>query len=606
MRVPSRSPASPMESGVTPVVHSSSGESRVSLVESTAWETLDRYKLVARLGQGGMAEVFLAAQEVESFVHRPVVIKRLYQHLSDDENLVQMFLDEARLLCVLQHPNIVRTFEAGVIDGRCCIAMEYLEGQTLQAVLRRAHEQGAMTPALAVEVAISVLKGLHYAHEAREDSGKSLEIVHRDVSPHNVFVTNKGQVKVLDFGIAKATTQLSHTRTGFIKGKVGYIAPEQAKGEVIDRRADVFSVGVLLWESLTGARLFKAESEAAALHLTLAGPISPPSTVNPAVPRELDDVVLRALARDPAERTPTAAALQRELERFLATTGWDHGPGALGVLMRNVFATEMIEQRRLVAVLMARSDCTPPSRPSEPGSTSALVVAASEQPTVRPPAMRGKTEDPARKRDARAVVGLGVFAFAIGWVLVSGLLSRGRGEPVRGPDAVAVTPAAAPPALAETVSLAPTARERPTAVAFAPAEAAAPPPGLVATDAPATAPSSVLSRPRGPALALATNEQRGPRPVATKAAPPAAERREPDPPTDTAAAPTFGALTLDSSPWALVSVQGKPLGQTPIVGAKLPAGTHVLTLVNPELGLKTTYAVTIEAGKTTSRRIGLE
>ncbi|MET0792669.1 MAG: serine/threonine-protein kinase, partial [Polyangiaceae bacterium] len=259
----------PSHAGLTPVVPSFSGVASPANQQEELLESLERYKLVARLGQGGMAEVFLAAWEVAPFVHRPVVIKRLHPHFNEDTRLVQMFLDEARLLTQLDHPNVVRTLEAGVIDGRCCIAMEYLEGQPLHRVLRRAYQHGGLAPELAVSIAISVLDGLHYSHETTGANGRALEIVHRDVSPQNVYVTNDGEVKVLDFGIAKANTQEGRTATGIIKGKVGYIAPEQAKAEVVDRRADVWSAGVVLWEALAGARLFKADTDAATLGLCL-------------------------------------------------------------------------------------------------------------------------------------------------------------------------------------------------------------------------------------------------------------------------------------------------------------------------------------------------
>ena len=239
--------------GLTPVVPSLNNAASESAPQELL-ESLERYKLVARLGQGGMAEVYLAAWEVAPFVHRPVVIKRLHPHFNEDPRLVRMFLDEARLLTQLDHPNVVKTLEAGVIDGRCCIAMEYLEGQPLHRVLRRAYQRGMLPPELAVSITISVLDGLDYSHETAGENGRPLEIVHRDVSPQNVFVTNDGQVKVLDFGIAKANTQEGRTATGIVKGKVGYIAPEQAAAEAVDRRADVWSAGVVLWEALSGTR----------------------------------------------------------------------------------------------------------------------------------------------------------------------------------------------------------------------------------------------------------------------------------------------------------------------------------------------------------------
>ena len=208
---------------------------------------LARYRIVAPLGRGGMAEVFLAAWEVAPHVQRPVVIKRLYAHLGDDPELVQMFIDEARLACGLEHEGIVKTIEVGVIDEHCCIAMEYLAGQPLQLLLRHCREKGVLPVDVAVHIAIKALDALHYAHEAKDNRGISLNIVHRDISPQNIFITNDGLVKLLDFGIAKSDTHAGRTATGCVKGKLAYIAPEQAQALDVDRRADVWSMGVVLW-----------------------------------------------------------------------------------------------------------------------------------------------------------------------------------------------------------------------------------------------------------------------------------------------------------------------------------------------------------------------
>ena len=192
---------------------------------------LDRCTLYAPLGKGGMAEVFLAACEVAPRERRPVVIKRLYPHFGDDPSVVQMFMDEARLVCCLDHENIVKTLDVGTIGGHFCLAMEYLAGQPLQRLMRRTWSAGGLSIDLAVYIAIRVLEALEYAHDARDRQGRTLDIVHRDISPHNIFVTNNGLVKVLDFGIAKAKSHEGRTAAGLIKGKFAYLAPEQAYGQ---------------------------------------------------------------------------------------------------------------------------------------------------------------------------------------------------------------------------------------------------------------------------------------------------------------------------------------------------------------------------------------
>lgn len=582
--------------GLTPVVPTCTGLAS-QRAQDELLEPLERYKLVARLGHGGMAEVFLAACEVAPFVHRPVVIKRLHAHFSEDQNLVQMFLDEARLLCLLEHPHVVRTLEAGVIEGRCCIAMEYLEGQPLHRVLRRAYQRGKLPIELGVSIAISMLDALDYAHDAKDPSGRALEIVHRDVSPHNVFLTNDGQVKVLDFGIAKAKTQEGRTATGIIKGKVGYIAPEQAAAEAVDRRADVWSTGVVLWEALAGARLFRAETDAATLNLSLKGTIPTALVHRPELPAELDVVLARALQRVVALRYRSAGAMKKDLEAWLARAGHERSPEALATLMHELFASEIVEQRRLVSVLMARSDCTPPSPSSNraPSSTSALIV-TSPSPTSAELTNVHHRVDELNQRHRRAYRSLFAllalfagFAFGVAYFVVLKLN---------------------PPSHAPALTLAPRVTLQPAATAVEPSPARASVVASGAELASTSAPAATSPVPRAGSRPLLARTAL-PRARAAMNSPAAAlEARTINavahPDASGSAGPSFGFLTIDTSPWSLVSVGGKVLGQTPLVGVKLPSGTQVLSLRNPELGIETSYTVTIEAGKTSARRIGIE
>jgi eukaryotic-like serine/threonine-protein kinase len=573
----------PSNPGLTPVVASFSGVASPSSQQELL-ESLERYKLVARLGQGGMAEVYLAAWEVAPFVHRPVVIKRLHPHFNEDTRLVQMFLDEARLLTQLDHPNVVKTLEAGVIDGRCCIAMEYLEGQPLHRVLRRAYQHGGLAPELAVSIAISVLDGLHYSHATTGANGQPLEIVHRDVSPQNVFVTNDGQVKVLDFGIAKANTQEGRTATGIIKGKVGYIAPEQAKAEVVDRRADIWSVGVVLWEALAGARLFKADTDAATLGMCLQGEIPTAGSRRPDLPIELDVVLARALQRDRTKRYQTAGAMRKDLEQWLARAGYSRDARTIGALMRMLFSGEIVEQQRLVSVLMARSDCTPPAPSSNrvPSSTSALIM-SSPSPATSADLTRVNaelTELGLRHRRAfrSVLVLLALFAtFAIG---VGHFAFTKLKDSRPGPVAAAL---ATPPANVDV---------------HAPADESPPTAPKLAADTAVQLAQSLPKPLRVSASRIALKEPAPAEVATTPTLAPSVPKPE--------AAPSFGFLTIDTSPWSLVSIGGRPLGQTPLMNVKLPAGSQVLSLRNPEQGIETSYPVTIESGKTTVRRIGIE
>ena len=577
----------PSDAGLTPVVASFNAAAPSTPQELL--ESLERYKLVARLGQGGMAEVYLAAWEVAPFVHRPVVIKRLHPHFNEDQRLVQMFLDEARLLTQLDHPHVVKTLEAGVIDGRCCIAMEYLEGQPLHRVLRRAYQRTGLPPHIAVSIAISVLDGLHYSHETTDANGQALEIVHRDVSPQNVFVTNDGQVKVLDFGIAKAKTQEGRTATGIIKGKVGYIAPEQASAEVVDRRADVWSTGVLLWEALTGARLFKAETDAATLGLCLVGEIPSAGSRRSGLPIELDVVLARALQRDRQLRYQSAGAMRKDLENWLARAGFSRDARAIAALMKQLFASEIVEQQRLVSVLMARSDCTPPAPTSNrvPSSTSALIVSASNATSADLTRMTEQMTELGKRhrRAVRSMLALLALFVVIGCIMVVRLNARPAG-PI--PAAAAQAPRGVPAAAIALESSAPRSALPVEGLTTHPAE----PPA--ASPAQRVAPKSARAL---PARAAAQVEEPAPVPAATT---PTLAQPKPE------ASASFGFLTIDTSPWSQVSVGGRSLGQTPIMNVKLPAGSQVLTLRNPEQGIETSYPVTIESGKTTVRRIGIE
>jgi serine/threonine protein kinase len=271
---------------------------------------LGSYEIMRKLARGGMAELFLA-RGPEGLV----VLKKILPRHADNPRLMQLFLDEARLAGSLDHPNIVRTFGAGQHGGTTFFAMEYLHGQDVRTILHRAWTYGEQMPVEhAVHIASHVAAALHYAHDRCGSDGKLLEIVHRDVSPSNIFVSYAGAVKLVDFGVAKAATSSVKTRAGALKGKISYMSPEQAKGSAIDRRSDIFSLGIVLWEMITTQRLFRGENDLQTLQLIINQPPRPPSELQPACTPELDRIVLRALAQAPAARYQTAAELLRDLE----------------------------------------------------------------------------------------------------------------------------------------------------------------------------------------------------------------------------------------------------------------------------------------------------
>ncbi len=282
--------------------------------------TFGKYHLFATLGRGGMADVFLSIARGPMGFNKLAVIKRLRSNLADDPNFRTMFLDEARLAARLNHPNIVHTYEVGEKAGNYFIAMEYLEGQSLNKIIREAvRRDEVFEQAFCARVVSDALAGLQSAHELRDYDGRPLEIIHRDLSPHNVFVTYGGQAKLVDFGIAKAALSSTQTEVGVLKGKVAYMSPEQAMGGAIDQRADIFTMGIVLWEFLAQKRLMSADSAASTLHRLLHLPIPAVSTVRPDVDPELDAIVAKALEKDPQFRFQTAQEMRDALDGFLAS-----------------------------------------------------------------------------------------------------------------------------------------------------------------------------------------------------------------------------------------------------------------------------------------------
>lgn len=284
-----------------------------------------------------MGIVYLAMAQGPGGFSKLKVIKRLRPDLAGEPGAVQMFLEEGRLSARLHHPNIVQMNEVGFDGKHYFLEMEYLEGQSLTALTKRAARAGGLALPLAVYVLAQTLGGLHYAHELVDHDGAPLSVVHRDVSPHNVLVTYDGEVKVLDFGIAKAAGSSSETKTGFLKGKVTYMAPEQVARKALDRRVDIFAVGVMLWEALTGARMWGDLDDFEIFLKLRSDAIPSPRTVRPDVPEALEAICMRALMRDPAERFSTAAEMQRALDEWLEEAGGRAGAKALAARMCELF-----------------------------------------------------------------------------------------------------------------------------------------------------------------------------------------------------------------------------------------------------------------------------
>ena len=299
-----------------------------------------RYVLLERLAVGGMAEVFRAKRKgVEGF-EKVVAVKRILSHLSSNKDFIDMFVDEAKMVASLSHPNIAQIFDLGKIDDSYYIAMEFVEGRDLRTILSRARNRGThLGVDLAALIAAKVGAALEYAHRHRDDDGNDLRIVHRDVSPQNILVSTEGEVKLVDFGIARAATKASHTDSGSLRGKLLYMSPEQAWGKALDNRSDIFSLGGVFFEALTGHPLFSGNSEMSILERVREARVLTPSSLNPAVPIELEAVVTRALQRDPDERYQDAAEMLLDLDTYLRRRP-AVGPNELARFVARLFELE--------------------------------------------------------------------------------------------------------------------------------------------------------------------------------------------------------------------------------------------------------------------------
>jgi len=517
---------------------------------------LGRYEILAELGSGGMASVYLARLRGPAGFSKLFALKRVHPHLAKDPLFVDMFLDEARIAAALQHPNVALVLELGLDNGEHFIAMEYLHGEHLAAVARVAQAHGGLPIAVAAALVARAADGLHHAHEARDAMGQALGVVHRDVTPHNIFVTYEGNVKLTDFGIAKAEGRIVRTETGTVKGKFAYMAPEQALGRPIDRRVDVFALGVVLWELVAGERLFRGNTDAETLMAVALCEIGPPSARRPECPPGLDSIVLKCLARDPNARFETAqdvaAALDHLVERLGGARARD-----VGELMQRLFAAR-IEERALwlraraegaivrdeepVTHVSQKSreraltgDATPsgtlsvnasmiierepsivplvslragPSAPAERASSPTASTAGSgrsevEAPLVLPASQR--PEDAPKAWSGRTIAAIaavaGVVAMVtVGLAVAAGVMMRSAtkvSEPPARPVIVAVPPRAIPQPVAATPN------EPVPAASSVDVMMPAEDPQAGATDAPPSAPSSRPNRPRATPRALA-------------------------------------------------------------------------------------------------------
>ncbi|WP_233583451.1 protein kinase [Corallococcus sp. CA053C] len=376
-------------------------------------ETYGSYQLLKRLATGGMAQIYLARRPGSDAPDKLLVLKRILPHLSENDEFVRMFLDEARIAARLAHPNVVQIYDLGAEGDTFFIAMEYIHGVDARRLWKRSETAGRPVPVpLVCRILLEASAGLDYAHKKTDAAGRPLGIVHRDVSPQNILVTFEGGVKVVDFGIAKAADQATVTRSGVLKGKYSYMSPEQAAGQRVDRRSDVFALGVVLHELLTGGRLFKRPSDMLTLGAVAECNVPAPSQVAPRVPADLDAIVLKALAKEPDARYQHAQDLQHALEGWLAAQDEPSGTADLAAFMKDLYADRLSDEARSGEVQVTDEEAGVSPRAESPPAQRRSVMRPAVAPgrtehepttTLRPPrANRQAAKVEPRREDGEA------------------------------------------------------------------------------------------------------------------------------------------------------------------------------------------------------------
>jgi TonB family protein len=426
--------------------------------EPVEGERFGHYTLLERIAVGGMAEVWKARMRgVEGF-QKTVAIKKILPHMTDNAEFVGMFIDEAKLAAQLSHPNIVHIYDLGKIGRDYYIAMEYVEGKDLRSLLNAGRRKGLPLPlGLALMIAARVASALDYAHRKRDFEDREMELVHRDVSPQNVLLSYEGDVKLCDFGIAKAVSKASQTQMGALKGKLQYMSPEQAWGRPVDARSDLFSLGSVLFEMVTGDRLFSGDSEISVLEAVRQGRVRSPRQVDPSVPAEVDEIVIRALAVDPQARFQTAGEMKQRLEAVLSTLSLQHGPTDLAAYIHRVLEPDAAPVE------------TPPEAPapiswrSGPAIAAPVMDAPVEMPMdlgieapVAPVAPLGEVVVEEGGRKSRTLLYAAIAALLVVAVLTFWFLSRrNRGETLPPSGTSTQVPGAAPAPVSAPAVIAP-------------------------------------------------------------------------------------------------------------------------------------------------------
>ncbi|HEY8430460.1 MAG TPA: serine/threonine-protein kinase [Sandaracinaceae bacterium] len=598
---------------------------------------LGRFTLCRELGAGGMATVYLARMQLAAGLDRLVALKTIHAHLAKEPVFIDMFLDEAKIASLINHPNVCSVYDFGEVGGTYFLAMEYLLGEPLFDVINTIAERDdedlrRAGPFLAARIIADACEGLHAAHTLVSPEGKRLEVVHRDVSPQNLVVTYDGSVKVVDFGCAKALERVTQTNTGMMKGKVSYAAPEQLRAEPLDARVDVFALGICLWEFLTLRQLFRRETAIQTAMAVLQEPIPRATEGAPWVPEELADIAEKALARDPNERYQSARELGRALRSFIASSGVPFESAEVAEWMRHLFASRHEEKRALVAEVeaMELSKVAPVARTSTPSareSEAAAGAIANEKTklaksTSKPQPVPRSEPPPPPDDDEPVELPTRTGRYVAMIVLLLALIGGGtyaffRYEP-QILAALGMAPAQAPagepaePELPEPASDEGAATEG--GAADEGATQAAVPVATVEAHEAAHASAQVAPPSSAPQEGSSAERDRAPHAGAQAAArgrsSAARDREQEAPPAagTPSPAPVQASATLDFSRgrvrveatgggWATVVHEGRELGRTPLT-TQLPVGTQQLTLLPYGRGPGRTVTVNVEWGAT--------
>jgi serine/threonine-protein kinase len=557
-----------------------------------------------------MAEIWLARQSGMAGFSKVLVIKRMISALEADAEFLEMFLSEARVAAQLNHPNIVQIYELGESNGAPYIVMEYLDGESLALVRKQSVTiKQWMSDALAVRVVAQVAEALHAAHSHVAHDGTPTEIVHRDISPQNVIVTFDGAVKIVDFGIAKAATQA--TMSGKLKGKLGYMSPEQGRAEAVDRRADVFSLGIVMYEQLTHTRLYARDSDIEVLRQVISdAPLPRASVVRKDLPPALDEIIAKATARHKEERFATAKDMQLALEDWLRTCGQPSSSTDLAQWMGAAFPERRKQRRALIEAALKGSFTAndPNSLPrlaatpsnSRSGSVAPPLPPQDEDIDLKTMAPTVSDRSGTRRFPLAAVLVPAVMVLAIGgWFVGVRLKAGGDAPPAPAPGVEAPpTPGTAPATAALAITTDPAGAE----IAIdGEVKGAAP----VTLDEIAPGEHVVTAKLAGyQPLERPLKLSAGGRSDVMLALVKSPEKAAPLPTVKKPAA-AKGKLNLVTKPWATVYLGTARLGDTPLVNVPLPAGRHQLRLVNTEAHVDQSIEVEIEPNETTVKKLKL-